>query len=48
MLTEDDVEKVLEILGNASLNERAKSVILSTVYGIEEDEIDKLLEGMRI
>ena len=43
-----NVEKVLEILGNASMNERAKSVILSTVYGIEEDEIDKLLEGMRI
>lgn len=43
-----NVEKVLEILGNVSMNERAKSVILSTVYGIEEDEIDKLLEGMRI
>lgn len=43
-----NVDKVLELLADPSKNERAKAVILSTIYGIEEEEIDKLLEGLRV
>lgn len=44
----NNIDKVLEILSDTTKNERAKSVILSTLYGIEDDEIDKLLEGLRV
>lgn len=43
-----NVDKVLELLADSSKNERAKAVILSTIYGIEEEETDKLLEGLRV
>lgn len=42
-----NTDKVLELLYDSTKNERMKSVILSTVYGMEEEEINKLLEGLR-
>lgn len=42
-----NVSKVLELLSDNTKNERAKRVILSTIYGIEDADIDTLLEGIR-
>lgn len=43
-----NTEKVLELLGNTAMNERAKAVILEEVFGLEDDEIHKLIEGTRV
>ena len=42
-----NIDKVLELLADKDMSERAKFVILSVVYGVEEDEINELLEGLR-
>ena len=42
-----NLQSVLAIISDATKSERAKSVILSVVYGLDDDEIQQLIEGTR-
>lgn len=43
----DNTEKVLEIVLNSAIAEATKRVILSKVYGISNDDINELMEGLQ-
>ena len=43
----DNTEKVLEIVLNSAMAEATKRVILSKVYGISNDDINELMEGLQ-
>lgn len=42
-----NLQSVLAIISDATKSERAKSAILSVVYGLDDDEIQQLIEGTR-
>lgn len=44
----DNIDKVLEILGNTTLSEQTKDVLLSKLYGLEDADISDLLTAYRI
>lgn len=43
-----NIDKVLDILTNKTLTESAKRVILSRLFNVTDDDINELLNGMRV
>lgn len=43
----DKIDKVVELLYDATKSEQSKHTILAKVYGVAEDDINELIEGMR-
>lgn len=43
----DNADKVVELLYDATKSEQSKRIILAKVYGVDEDDINELIEGMR-
>lgn len=44
----DNIDKVLEILGNSTLSEQTKAVLLAKLYGLEDADISDLLTAYRV
>lgn len=42
-----NTEKVLEILSDATKSESAKRVILEVIYGLDDEDVNKLMEGLK-
>jgi hypothetical protein len=43
----DRTDKVLEILFDMSKSENAKRVVLAKVFGLDDEDIEELLQGVR-
>lgn len=43
----NNTDKVIEILFDASKSETAKKVILESIYGLDDEDINNLMEGVR-
>ena len=42
-----NTDKVLELLFDKNKSERAKRVVLDAVYGLDDEDITSLMEGLR-